>query len=72
MLIPNAMIRVRTMNQHDRVTLEARAAVEDRAAIMNAAKPLVASGDLAGAVRLFMDGARKMARSIASRQKSVK
>jgi pimeloyl-ACP methyl ester carboxylesterase len=35
---------------------EARAAVEDRMGMMKAAKPLAASGDLAGAVRLFMDG----------------
>ena len=35
---------------------QAKAAVEDRAAMMNAAKPFVASGNLADAVRLFMDG----------------
>ena len=35
---------------------EARAAMEDRLAMMTAAKPLAAAGDLAGAVRVFMDG----------------
>jgi pimeloyl-ACP methyl ester carboxylesterase len=35
---------------------DARAAAEDRLAMMSAAKPLAASGYLAGAVRLFMDG----------------
>jgi pimeloyl-ACP methyl ester carboxylesterase len=35
---------------------EARVAVEDRAGMMKAAKPLAASGNLAGAVRMFMDG----------------
>jgi pimeloyl-ACP methyl ester carboxylesterase len=35
---------------------EARVAVEDRAGMMKAAKPLAASGDLAGALRMFMDG----------------
>jgi pimeloyl-ACP methyl ester carboxylesterase len=34
----------------------ARAAAEDRLAMMSAAKPLATSGDLASAVRLFMDG----------------
>jgi pimeloyl-ACP methyl ester carboxylesterase len=35
---------------------DARAAADDRMAMMSAAKALAASGDLAGAVRLFMDG----------------
>lgn len=35
---------------------DARAAGEDRSAMMNSAKAHAASGDLAGAVRLFMDG----------------
>ena len=35
---------------------DARAAADDRLAMMSAAKPLAAAGDLAGAVRLFMDG----------------
>lgn len=35
---------------------DARTAGEDRLAMMNAAKALATSGDLAGAVRLFMDG----------------
>jgi pimeloyl-ACP methyl ester carboxylesterase len=35
---------------------DARAAAEDRSAMMNAAKALATSGNLAGAVRLFMDG----------------
>jgi pimeloyl-ACP methyl ester carboxylesterase len=35
---------------------EAAAAVEDRVGMMKAAKPLAASGNLAGAVRMFMNG----------------
>ena len=35
---------------------DSRVAAEDRSAMMSAAKALATSGDLAGAVRLFMDG----------------
>jgi pimeloyl-ACP methyl ester carboxylesterase len=35
---------------------DAKLALDDRLGLMSAAKPLAAAGDLAGAVRLFMDG----------------
>ncbi len=35
---------------------DAKLALDDRLAMMGAAKPLAAAGDLAGALRLFMDG----------------